>query len=105
MVLKGWIAGVLGLWLVIAAFLSLGTHAQETDDLVVGLVVAIIGLTMFRSSPLLGWLILMLGVWVFVAAFFPSLVEGSGLLWNNVLIGGMIALSGFAAIRYGKGEC
>jgi hypothetical protein len=105
MVTRGWIAGILGLWLVIAAFLALDVHTQETDDLIVGLIVAIIGLTMFRNSRILGWSILLLGIWVFIAAFFPSLVEGSGLFWNNILIGGLIALAGFTAIRYGKREC
>lgn len=99
MITRGWLTVVLGAWLVIAAFLAFGMHGQETDDLIVGLVVATIGFTMFRQRPMVGWVVALLGMWVCVSAFIPTMVEGSGLYWNNVVMGAIIAAAGLFSVR------
>lgn len=42
-----------------------------------------------------GWTAGLLGVWLVVAAFIPGLREGTGLLWNNLLVGIVVALAAF----------
>jgi hypothetical protein len=99
---RAWIIVFLGLWLIVAAYLSLGTHGQETDNLIVGFVVAIVGFSMMRRAAMLGWVAGWLGVWVFMSAFIPPLVDGSGLHVNNVVFGSLIAFTGFGTIRTRK---
>lgn len=99
---KSWIIVVLGIWLAVAAFLTLGMHGQELDNLAVGLVVAIVGFSMMNHKPAIGWGAGLLGGWVVISAFIPTLVEGSGLHYNNVIFGVLIAVAGIDAMRKPK---
>jgi hypothetical protein len=72
------------------------------DDLIVGFVVANVGLSMLHRRPVLAWTAGALGIWIFVSAFIPSLVSGNGLCWNNIVIGALIVGVGYVQIRNGK---
>jgi len=95
---QAWVNGILGLWLIVAAFLGFGATANLWNDLIVGLVVAIVSLTILKEKPWQAWLALILGVWMIIAAFIPSLVSGSGYIYNDVISGLIIAIAGFAAL-------
>jgi uncharacterized membrane protein YccC len=99
---KAWTTGILGLWLLVAAFLNLGRTGNLWNDLAVGIIVAVVGFWMVREKPWQGWVAGLLGLWTIIAAFIPGLLTGSGLLWNNVIVGAVIALAGFAALGGSK---
>lgn len=99
---KAWTVGILGLWLALTAFLTLGQQGNLWDDLIVGSIVAVVGFLMIRGDKAWqGWLSGLLGLWMIFAAFVPDLVAGSGLMWNNLLVGFLIASAGFAALGGG----
>jgi hypothetical protein len=94
---QAWTNAVLGLWLMVAAFLGLGPTVNLWDNLIVGIVVAIASLTILKEKPWQAWLALILGVWMIIAAFIPSLVDGTGYIYNDLISGIIIAIAGFAA--------
>ncbi|MGB9592031.1 MAG: SPW repeat domain-containing protein [Candidatus Kryptoniota bacterium] len=94
---QAWTNAVLGLWLMVAAFLGFGPTANLWDNLIVGLVVAIASVTILKQKPWQAWLALIFGVWMIIAAFIPSLVDGTGYLYNDLTSGLIIAIAGFAS--------
>jgi peptidoglycan/LPS O-acetylase OafA/YrhL len=70
---RGWTALVAGVWFIIAGFLSLGATGNMVNDLVIGIIVAIVGFMMLpEGSAWQGWIIgLIGGVWMIIAAFIP----------------------------------
>ena len=88
-----WTVGLLGLWIAVSAFLGLGSQGHLWNDLLVGAVVLTVGFPLKVESTWEGWTAGALGLWLVVAAFVPGLREGTGLLWNNLLVGGAIALA------------
>lgn len=93
---KGWIALILGIWFIVAAFIPgmLGT-GNLINDLVVGIVLAIVGFMMIPSgSTWQGWIIgLVGGVWMIIAAFIPA-ITGSHTysLWNDLIVGIIVVI-------------
>jgi hypothetical protein len=97
--------GVLGLWLALTGFLGFTPQGNLWDALIVGTIVAIVGfvgLLIKGDKRWQGWLSGLLGLWMIFAAFVPDLVAGSGLMWNNLLVGFLIASAGFAALGAGE---
>ncbi len=94
---QAWMNSILGLWFVAVAFLGFGPSANLWDDLIVGLVVAATSLTILRNKPWQAWLAVIFGVWMIVAAFVPSLVDGAGYVYNDLISGIIIAIAGFAS--------
>ncbi len=95
---KGWTNGILGLWVVVAAFAGLGPKGNFWNDLIVGIIVAIVGFGMVQGAAWQGWTSGLLGLWLIIASFIPGLVGGAGLVWNNLLVGAIVAIAGFAAL-------
>ena len=94
---QAWTNAVLGLWFVVAAFLGFSPSANLWDNLVIGLFVAATSLTILKDKPWQAWLAAIFGVWMIVAAFVPSLVDGSGYVYNDLISGIIIAIAGFAS--------
>jgi hypothetical protein len=96
---QAWVNGILGIWLIIAAFIKANPSFGLWDNLIVGIVVIII---MFTYIPLRrswqGWLALILGAWMIVSAFIPGLRGGTAYLWNDLIAGIIVAIAGFAAL-------
>jgi len=42
------------------------------------------------------WLGVLTGIWAIIAAFF--LTEGAGYMWNNIIVGILMAIAGFGAL-------
>lgn len=90
-----WTAGILGVWLVVAAFLGLGAHANLWNDLLVGVIVGFTSFSIGVESKLEGWTVGLAGLWLVVAAFIPALRGGAGLILNDVLVGAVLAAAAF----------
>lgn len=91
---KRWILGILGVWLILAAFLAFGATGNLWNNVLVGAVVALVSLTGERSPW--GWVAGVVGLWTIVAGFIPALVTGAGLIWNNLIVGVLVLIAAFA---------
>ncbi len=99
---KGWVNGLLGLWLIVEAFLNFNATAIMWNNIIVGIIVAIVAILMIKEKPWQGWLGLIVGLWVLIAGFIPGLRDHTANLWNALISGILIAIAGFFAL--GKGE-
>ncbi len=92
---KGWTALILGIWFIIAAFIPgmVGT-GNLANDLIVGIILAIVGFMMIPTgSSWQGWIIGLLGgIWMIVAAFIPQIVNHYTPNMTNDLIVGIIVV-------------
>ncbi len=93
---KGWVALILGIWLVVAAFIpGMVGIGNLVNDLVVGIVIAVVGFMMIPSgSAWQGWLIgLIGGVWMIIAAFIPTITGSyTANLWNDLVVGILVVI-------------
>lgn len=94
MQVKRWIIGILGVWLIVAVFLTLGETAYVWSNVIAGAVIAVVGLVGERGPW--AWASTVLGVWTFVAAFIPPLITGTGLLWNSIIVGALVLVAALA---------
>jgi len=95
---QAYVDGILGLWLIVAAFLNFSAVGNLWDNLIVGVLVAIAGFLMISKKSWQGWTAAVLGIWLVVAAFIPSLQAHTGNLWNDLIVGVIVAVVGFTAI-------
>lgn len=95
---QAWTIAILGLWLMVAAFLGFDPTVNLWNNLLVGLIVAIVGYTLVKKKPWQAWVSMVVGVWMIIAAFIPSLTSGQGYLWNDLISGLVIAIGGFGAL-------
>ena len=96
---QAWTNGILGIWVVIAAFLNFTPSMNVWNDLVIGIVVAYVGYTIVKVKSWQGWLGVIMGLWLVVSVFFPTLLSGAGYLWNDLLSGILIMIAGFGALK------
>lgn len=95
---QGWTIAALGLWLITAAFLKFDSTANLWNNLLVGLIVAIIGYTILKQKKWSSWTCMIMGGWMILAAFIPSLTIDEGYVWNDAISGTIIAIGGFTAL-------
>ncbi len=95
---NAWVNGILGTWIFIAAFLNFSAIGNMWDNLIVGIIVATFGFSMFKSKPWQGWVSGIMGVWLVVAAFIPGLQVDNGNMWNEIISGIIIAIAGYGAL-------
>jgi len=95
---QAWVNGILGLWVFIAAFLSFSTKGIFWNDLIVGVIVAIVGFLMVKEKPWQGWLTGLLGLWLIIASFIPGLLTQTGNMWNGIIVGVLLIIGGFGAL-------
>ena len=96
---QAWTNGILGIWLVIAAFLPMSASANLWDNLIVGVLAGIAGITMIKEKSWQGWLASIMGLWLIIAAFIPALQMHTGNLWNDSIGGVLIMIAGFGALN------
>jgi hypothetical protein len=91
---RGWTALIAGIWFIIASFIPLGGTGNLINDLIVGIIVAIVGFLMIpEHASWQGWIIgLIGGVWMIIAAFMPFITEHHMANLINDLVVGIIIL-------------
>lgn len=94
---QSWTNGLLGVWLALAAFLGFTDAGNLWNDIIVGLTVVVVSATILKDKPWQSWTALIVGAWMILAAFIPSLITGTGNLYNDLTSGIIIAIAGFAA--------
>jgi hypothetical protein len=93
-----WAIGLLGLWLMVAGSLIKAANWNLCDNLFVGAMVAFLGMSLGKVKTWQGWSSYVFGVWIVITAFIPRFLVGSGHLWNNAIVGVLIAIAGFTAL-------
>lgn len=93
-----WVIGLVGIWLIIAGFIIKVANANLCDNLIVGLIVAFLGMLLGKVKEIEGWSSYVFGAWMMMTAFIPNFQVGSAHLWNNVIVGILIAIAGFTAL-------
>ena len=91
---------IAGLWLVLAPFILNYTGSPRVNDIVVGLIVAVVGVIRtlaVERTAWISWVNIILGIWLIVAPFFLGYSGVSSALWNDVILGIIVAaLSGWS---------
>lgn len=95
----GWIVGLLGIWALIAPFVGLGPLGYAWSHWLVGVVCAVLGFAMVNGRPREGWITGFTGFWMFIAGFISGLLTAPGIWWNNLIVGAILVIFGFAATR------
>ncbi len=95
---QGWVVGILGVWQFIVAFLKFTPTVNMWDNIIVGIIAAIAGFWMVKDKPWQGWISGIVSLWLIIAGFIPALTKGSGVLWNDIIVGIILAIAGFAAL-------
>jgi len=100
----GWITGVLGIWLIVASFIVTGGEINNlANDLIVGLIVAVAGLSAFITRRVwLGLVTGILAIWLIFSAF---LFFNNQFLYarNNLIVGVITTILGFL-MATGRGD-
>ncbi|MCD6427603.1 MAG: SPW repeat protein [Caldisericaceae bacterium] len=96
---QGWVAGILGLWGIISPFIFKTRTGNMANDIIVGIIVAIAGFTVIKERAWQGWLAGILGIWWIIAGLIPALTTGAGHIWNDIIVGILVAIAGFTALR------
>ena len=91
------INAIIGLWLIVAAFMGFGPTANLWDNLLVGFTVLSVSFAAIKNKPWQSWLALVLAAWMIASAFVPTLVGGAGYIYNDFISGIIIAVTGFAS--------
>jgi len=96
---QAWTNVILGVWLVIAAFIPMSTTANLWDNLIVGIIVAVAGFAMAKVKAWQGWLAGIIGIWLVIAAFIPALLTHTGNMWNALIAGILLLVAGYGALK------
>jgi hypothetical protein len=92
---KGWINGILGLWLVTSVFLGLGSAIYTLNDISVGIIVLMVNFSIVHDKSWSVWITSIFALWLIFSAFIPDLVRGIGLYFNNIFVGMIFLIAGF----------
>ena len=86
---------IIGLWLAISPWaLSYAVHAVPTwNALIVGVIIAVAAagaLVAFHKWE--EWINVALAAWLIVSAFVPEFASTSTVLWNQLVVGGLVGI-------------
>ncbi len=93
-----WVVGILGIWMIVAAFLTFASATVMWHNLIIGLVVGIAGYNMIEKLQWQSWVSMIVGLWLVISAFMPEMRIGEAFLWNALITGILLAVSGFGTI-------
>lgn len=93
-----WLIGFLGVWILLTAFLGFGHVVILVSNLIAGFFLMLVGFARVNDKPWQGWTVGLLGFWLYVAAFLLDLHVGADLLANNLTVGLVTAVAGFAML-------
>ena len=98
-----WINCLLGLWLIVSAFiLSTGASAIMTEEIVLGIIIAVLAYAaaIARPSSILSWIVALAGLWTLIA---PSVINYGTMTasrGNDMIVGVVVLVLGFANAIY-----
>lgn len=95
---QAWTNGILGAWLFISVFLGFALSGNMWNNLIVGIIAAIVALTMLKNKPWQGWLMLVVSIWLIISAFIPNLLTTTGNAWDGIIVGILLMIGGFGAL-------
>ena len=95
---QGWVTQFLGAWLALAPIVRVEMPWAELDNFFVGVLSALISASIPIRKAWVSWLGIVAGAWVAISSLFPFFLTGDGYLWNNVVSGSLIFLSGLLAV-------
>ena len=81
------IIGLLGIWLIISAFIFQTAEQNLLNFLFIGVLSAISGLTLTVKKTVRGWISGSLGLWLIISAFTPFIVKIPWRYINSSIIG------------------
>jgi hypothetical protein len=84
---KGWIAGILGLLLIIELFIGFNPRDHSLIYFLIGMVMVGISLFTSHDKNWQVWFPVTLGSWLIILAITPALVSGIGIYINNIIVG------------------
>jgi hypothetical protein len=93
---QGYVNGVIGLWLMVAAFMVTGSKTGNlVNDLITGVVLLVLGIwAAVGHKSWQNWVVAIIGAWMIVAGLsFPSAVGGN--VGNDLIGGAAVAAGGF----------
>ena len=99
---KGLTEIILGLWLLVSAFLEFGPSSSAWNYFIVGIVVVSASFFLIHGKPQQSWIIGILGFWLIIVAIVPTLISGIGIYLNNIIVGLFITVAGLAILVHGK---
>lgn len=94
-----WVNFVLGLWLIAAAFvLSAGHAAVMTEEIVLGIIIAVLAYTstIASASRVVAWAVAIAGLWTLAA---PAMFDYGAMTLsktNDIVVGIIVLVLGFA---------
>ncbi len=95
-----WINLILGVWLIISAFIWPHTIEQRTNTWIVGLAIALVSLAAMADDRV-RFLNTALAIWLFISAFaLPSISAGTQ--WNNALVAIAVFIVSLAPATMGR---
>ncbi|MFI9271641.1 SPW repeat protein [Kitasatospora sp. NPDC052896] len=94
-----------GLYLAISPYVvhfSAQSHELALCNLIVGIAIAVLGLGLtLAPAQMFGltWALTALGVWLIISPWVATVGHSAsrGMIWNNVIVGGLVCLLGFTA--------
>ena len=98
-----WASGlniIAGLWVLVSPWVlhyATTNPSLRTDDVVVGIIVAILAAIRAFGDPRaawLSWINLLLGIWLFISAFIWSTPAAGAPFWNNIIMGVIVFVLG-----------
>ena len=95
MKLKGWINGILGLWLFTSVFLGLSSAIYTINDISVGIIVLMVNFSFVHDKSWSVRIANIFALWLIFTAFIPDLVRGIGFYFNNIVVGMIFLIAGF----------
>jgi hypothetical protein len=96
---NGTIIGILGLLLIVAGIIGLGSVGNVWSHVIVGIIVSVLGFAMASTTPAHGISTGILGLWMIFSAFIPGLRSGAGARWDHIIVGVILAIAGFSTPR------
>jgi len=94
----GYIIGIFGLWVVISGIIGFGTGFMFWSNLISGAVIGTTGYFLAEGKINAGMFVLFFGFWIFFTSAVPGFESGSLQMWNNIILGGLSTIFGFASL-------
>jgi SPW repeat len=94
---KSALIGITGLWLLAAPFVLPDSTSQVYNNWLVGLIVTIAALVMSSQRVWERPIATAAGVWLFICGFVPSLLRGTALVDNDIVVGAVLIIAALSA--------